>query len=488
MTDRLWPQGIRGRLVAAMVLAIAAILVVTFLVLQERTRAALSDRIDAQLEADQAEFEASPAALATTPAELRVAASGFVDSQAYHPDSRIFAIDVADGGTTITNSEELIGSEEKGESDSGDEADEDDDDSEEEGDEDEGDFGLLSTPPGLATVNAGDDDSVRVLTAPVVNGDQTIGTFRVAESLSQIDEAQESLRSAFLVTGGVALVILIGVAIWIATLISRPLVRMAGFAAEVEAGGLDRRLEIEGPTEVRSLTDSFNRMLDRLQRAFDREREFVADASHELRTPLTVASGELDLLRRDVEAAERERLDVVRRELRRMERLIAEMLALAREDAGAALQTEPIDLEDLLSDLRRDLPLLGRRDYTVGKLTGTLEADPDRLAQVLRNLVRNAVTHTAEGGKITVSVTALGDRARFEVTDDGPGIAPEEAAHLFKRFYRSADGRARDRDGSGLGLAIANAIVTAHGGRIWAEPTPGTGATIVFELPGYRAA
>ncbi len=128
------------------------------------------------------------------------------------------------------------------------------------------------------------------------------------------------------------------------------------------------------------------------------------------------------------------------------------------------------------------------RDYTVGTLTGTLEADPDRLAQVLRNLVRNAVTHTAEGGKITVSVTALGDRARFEVTDDGPGIAPEEAAHLFKRFYRSADGRARDRDGSGLGLAIANAIVTAHGGRIWAEPTPGTGATIVFELPGYRAA
>ena len=119
-----------------------------------------------------------------------------------------------------------------------------------------------------------------MLSAPVVVDDQTIGTFRVAESLSQIDEAQESLRSAFLVMGAVALVILIGVAIWIATLISRPLVRMAGFAAEVEAGGLDRRLEIdEGPTEVRSLTDSLNRMLDRLQQAFDREREFVADAS-----------------------------------------------------------------------------------------------------------------------------------------------------------------------------------------------------------------
>ena len=483
MTERLWPQGIRGRLVAAMVLAIAAILVVTFLALQERTRGALADRIDDQLEADQAEFEASAATSATTPAELRVAASRFVDSQAYHPDSRIFAIDVADGGTTITNSEELIGSEEEGDDESEDEGHEDEEE------EDESDSGLLSAPPGLTTVSAGDDDSVRVLSTPVVAGDQTIGTFRVAESLSQVDEAQESLRSAFLVTGTVALVILIGVAIWIATLISRPLVRMAGFAAEVEAGGLDRRLEIDGgPTEVRSLTDSLNRMLDRLQQAFDREREFVADASHELRTPLTVASGELDLLRRDIEVAERERLDVVRRELRRMERLIAEMLALAREDAGAVLQTMPIDLDDLLSDLRRDLPLLGPRDYTVDHLTGSLEADPDRLAQVLRNLVRNAVTHTAEGGKITVKATALGDRVRFEVTDDGPGIAPEEAAHLFKRFYRSADARARDRDGSGLGLAIANAIVTAHGGRIWAEPTSGTGATVAFELPGYRAA
>ena len=484
MLERLWPQGIRGRLVAAMVLAIAAVLGGTFFVLHERTGADLGGRIDAQLEGDLAEFEASPAASATTAEELRVAARRFVDSQAYHPDSRIFAIDVADGGSVVTNSEELIESEQGGgEGDS-------------EADEPAGGAdtptsagGLLSSPTGLATVSAGGDDRVRVLTEPVIAGDQTIGTFRVAESLSQIETAQDSLRSAFLVACVVALLILLGVAIWIATLISRPLVRMADFAAEVEAGDLDRRLEIErGPTEVRSLADSLNRMLDRLQRAFDREREFVADASHELRTPITIASGELDLLRREVDDVERERLDVVRRELRRMERLIAEMLALAREDAGAALQIEPIDLDDLLSDLRRDLPLLGRRDYRVGELAGTLEADPDRLAQVLRNLVRNAVTHTAEGGTIAVTATAIGDRVRFEVIDDGPGIAPEEAAHLFERFYRSADGRARDRDGTGLGLAIANAIVTAHGGRIWAEPAPGSGATIVFELPGYRAA
>ena len=221
-------------------------------------------------------------------------------------------------------------------------------------------------------------------------------TEQAAPPRLRLVQAPTATVSALGFVGIVALLILLGVAVWIATLVSRPLVRMAGFAAEVEAGDLDRRVEIQGgPTEVRSLADSLNRMLDRLQRAFEREREFVADASHELRTPITIASGELDLLRREVDDAEGERLDVVRRELRRMERLIAEMLALAREDAGAALQTEPIELDDLLSDLRRDLPLMGRRDYQVSELDGTLDADPDRLAQVLRNLVRNAVTHTA---------------------------------------------------------------------------------------------
>ena len=464
-----------------MVLAVAVILGGTFFVLHERIGADLGSRIDTQLEGDLAEFEASPAASATTPAELRAGSRRFVDSQAYHPDSRIFAIEVDDGGSVVTNSEELIESEQGGGEPGG------------ETDEPAGTdtptttSGLLSAPTGLATVSAGGNDRVRVLTQPVVSGNRTLGTFRVAESLAQIDTAQDSLRSAFLAAGAVALVILLGVAIWIATLVSRPLVRMAGFAAEIEAGELDRRLEVHGgPTEVRSLTDSLNRMLDRLQRAFEREREFVADASHELRTPITIASGELDLLRREADEAGRERLDVVRRELRRMERLIAEMLALAREDAGASMQAESIDLADLLSDLRRDLPLMGRRDYRVAELGGTLVADPDRLAQVLRNLVHNAVAHTAEGGAIEVAATAVGDRVRFEVIDDGPGIAADEAAHLFQRFYRGPG--ARERDGTGLGLAIARAIIEAHGGRIWAEPAPGHGARIAFELPGYSAA
>jgi signal transduction histidine kinase len=145
-----------------------------------------------------------------------------------------------------------------------------------------------------------------------------------------------------------------------------------------------------------------------------------------------------------------------------------------------------VAVDDILDDTRRDLPLLGPRTYHVDHLPGTVRADPDRVAQVLRNLARNAVAHTAPGGRVSVRADAVGDRLRITVEDDGPGIPPEQAEHLFERFYRSPDSRARDRNGSGLGLAIAKAIVEAHGGRIWAEASDRPGARVLFELPGYE--
>jgi two-component system OmpR family sensor kinase len=473
----MWPRGIRARLVLAITLVAAGVLAVSFYVLHQRTGSDLESRIDDQLAGDLHEFESSPAARSGTPAELAHRSRQFVNGQAYHPDSRIFAIEIGNGPRVVTNSEELIEAE-LGESEGG-----------------EGGNGTLLNPtgilaagPGYETLSAGGDARVRVLTQPVTSGARGVGTFHVAQSLTQVATAQDSLRSTFLIVGAIALVVLLAAAIWIATLISRPLDRMAGFAAGVDRGDLDRRLEDHGgPAEIRSLTVSLNHMLDRLQRAFEREREFVADASHELRTPITVAQGELELLRREADPEERARLDVVRRELRRMDGLIGEMLALAREDAGRSLDTRVVAVDDLLDDLRRDLPLLGPRNYEVERLGGTLEADPDRIAQVLRNLVRNAVTHTETVGRIEVRASGNGDRIRFEVIDDGPGISTEQAAHLFERFYRSSESRSRDRDGSGLGLAIAQAIVDAHGGRIWADPGQRPGARLIVELPGYKS-
>jgi two-component system OmpR family sensor kinase len=472
----LWPRGIRARLVLAITLVAAATLAISFFVLHQRTGSDLESRIDEQLAGDLQEFENSPAATSRTEGQLARRSHAFVNGQAYHPDSRIFAIEIGNGSRVVTNSEELIEAE-LGEVEGG------------EGDEGSArsPTGVLSAPPGYETLSAGGDARVRVLTRPVPNGGRQLGTFRVAQSLSQVAAAQDSLRSTFIAIGAIALVVLLVAATWIATLIARPLDRMAEFAAGVDRRDLDRRLDDgDGPSEVRSLRMSLNHMLDRLQRAFEREREFVADASHELRTPITVAQGELELLRRDADAAERERLDVILRELRRMEGLIGEMLTLAREDAGRSLEPRRFPVDDLLDDLRRDLPLLGPRDYDVAHLDGTMQADPDRVAQVLRNLARNAVAHTPIDGHVEILASADGDRVRFEVIDDGPGIDPDEAAHLFERFYRSPEARARDREGSGLGLAIAQAIVDAHGGRIWADPEYTGGARLVVELPGYR--
>ncbi len=264
---------------------------------------------------------------------------------------------------------------------------------------------------------------------------------------------QGSLRDTLLVVGIAAGALLVLAALWIATLVARPLSRIATFASDIEASGLDRRLAEEGGSaEIRSLTVSLNRMLDRLQAAFDREREFVADASHELRTPVTIAQGELDLLRRDADPEEKERLDVVRRELKRMERLVAEMLTIASQDSEGALRHDRVDVSDLLSDLRRDAPLMGRRRYEIADLGGTVEADPDRLAQVFRNLLRNAVAHTEVDGLISVEATGQGDVVRFDITDDGPGFSARRGdAALRPPIGPRA---AAPRGGSGSGPSV----------------------------------
>ena len=230
-------------------------------------------------------------------------------------------------------------------------------------------------------------------------------------------------------------------------------------------------------------------MLDRLERAFKRQRDFVSDASHELRTPLAVLRAQVELLDRETDEVRRhEGTTTLVRRLDELDRLVADMLTLASADAGQLVEPRPIDLDDFFEDLRRDLPLFGERDYQLQAATGTLEADPDRLTQVLRNLVRNAVAHTQDGDRVTVLARAQNGHLQINVSDTGPGIPPDELEHIFERFHRLDTSRSRDHGGSGLGLAIARAITEAHGGHIYAESTPGQGATFHLELPGYRPA
>jgi signal transduction histidine kinase len=243
------------------------------------------------------------------------------------------------------------------------------------------------------------------------------------------------------------------------------------------------------------LAEAFNHMLDRLAAAFASQREFIADASHELRTPLTVIRGQLEVLAaqpnpsgEEVRRVER----LVQAEIGRISRLVDDLLVLTQAERADFLRPETIDVPAFVADLWDGLSLTADRRFELASVpSGSLTADPDRLAQALRNLGRNAIEHTAEGtGLIRLEVEPVGrNKVRFSVVDDGPGIPPEERERVFERFHRVESDRSRDTGGAGLGLAIVRAIAEAHGGQVRADDRrDGTGARMELVLPKFSAA
>ena len=235
------------------------------------------------------------------------------------------------------------------------------------------------------------------------------------------------------------------------------------------------------------------RALVPIQAAFKRQQEFVADASHELRTPLTVLRSATDLLnqRRDEPlAANGELFDDTRAEIARMERLAADLLTLARSDTGELeLMTAPIELGEVATDVvRRTAPLAQAHDVQLtvhgADVEAVVEADPDRLQQVLLILIDNAIKHTPSGGKVEVRVERDGaSHGLLRVADTGSGIAPEHLPRIFDRFYRVDTARSRAAGGTGLGLAIARMLVSAHHGELSLTSKLGAGTTVTIRLP-----
>jgi two-component system, OmpR family, sensor kinase len=310
------------------------------------------------------------------------------------------------------------------------------------------------------------------------------------EDLAAIPDAQDEVARTLVIVGAVTLGAALLAGYLVAARTAAPLRRMASTAAAVDAGDLSPRI---GPdpgsaVELRTLAEAFDHMLDRLDDAFARQRQFVSDASHELRTPLTGIRGQLELLRRDPDPSPADVSRVERaalRELARVERLVADLLTLASLEEAPELLLEEVDVRGLLEELReREAPATG---VLLGEApAGTVLADRDRLAQVVANLLQNARRHAGEGGEVRLSASAQGERLIVSVDDDGPGIDPAERERVFGRFNRSSAARERASGGSGLGLAIARSIVEAHGGRIWAESSPLGGARVSFEIEGFR--
>ena len=310
-----------------------------------------------------------------------------------------------------------------------------------------------------------------------------------ANPLSPVSDAQSEVERTFLVTGGFALAAALLAGYLLAARTAAPLRRMAATAAAVDAGDLTPRIgsEPQAAIEVRTLAEAFDHMLDRLDDAFSRQQRFVSDASHELRTPLTAIRGQLEVLARSAHPKDEEvrRVErVVMVEMARIERLVSDMLSLARIDEGAHLERREISLVPFLKRLA-DEQSPGRVD--LGEVAaGTLRADPDSLTQVLRNLLNNARRHAGPNGSIALSAESSDRRLTIRVDDDGPGIDPHERERVFGRFHRAEPARDRQSGGSGLGLAIARSIIELHGGRIWVEASPLGGARVAFELGDFE--
>jgi len=254
-------------------------------------------------------------------------------------------------------------------------------------------------------------------------------------------------------------------------------------ADRVAAGDYATRVDPRGSDEVRRLADSFNEMTRRLELNEEQRRALLADVAHELRTPLSVVRGNVEGMIDGVIPRDDERLASLLAATQRMTRLLEDLQTLSTAQAGVLrLHREPTDPRRLVDDVVRAFaPLADERGVRLAaQVDGApeLDADPLRLRQVLDNLVANAVRYTPQGGSVTVQAWRAADDVLFAVADTGRGIAPDELAHLFERFSKSADSK-----GSGLGLAIARSLVESHGGTIAAQSEPGRGTVITFRIP-----
>ncbi len=332
---------------------------------------------------------------------------------------------------------------------------------------------------------------LRVLTVPMRTLDGTlVGYVQTASDLRVMDSAQSALL-IILVGGGVIAVLSAAVIGWLAARQAlQPLEMITQTALRItRADDLSRRIPMNGPPkdEVGRLGMAFNESIERLERLFNAQRRFLADVSHELRTPLTAIRGNVDLLRR-IGSADRTSLDAIQSEAERMSRLVGDLLLLAQAEAGnLPLAHNPVELDTLLLDVFREAQVLAAGvSVTIGEIDQALViGDHDRLKQLLLNLVSNALKFTPEGGRVTLGLArAAGEWARLTVSDTGPGIPPEELAHIFERFYRLDKARSRAQGGAGLGLSIAQRIAQMHGGRIEAmSEGEGKGATFCIWLP-----
>lgn len=305
------------------------------------------------------------------------------------------------------------------------------------------------------------------------------------------DELQAMRRFLWLLVVAGSTVFVLGLAggWWASSRALKPIAHISDTATRIAAGDLSQRIPTpEAGSELADLADVLNTAFARIQDGFARQTRFTADASHELRTPVAVVLTQTQsALARERSIDEyRESLAACERAAHRMAGLIESLLTLARLDAGTASERSACDLGRVVLDAV-DLvrPLAMQQDITIDAHCDTARcfANAPELGQVATNILANAITYSAPGGRVHITTAVTGEAATLTVTDTGIGIAPEHLPHIFDRFYRVDGVRTSSRGRSGLGLAITKAIVDAHGGSIQATSTLGRGTQMVVTFP-----
>lgn len=301
-----------------------------------------------------------------------------------------------------------------------------------------------------------------------------------------------SVNKGFLIATIIAAALGLVMSVLMARELTRPLDRLTGAAERIAGGDYSQRVEVGGGAEIKELGSAFNALAESLETNERLRRNMTADIAHELRNPLASIKAQLEAAQDGVIEPNPATLESISEDVGVLTRLVDDLQQLSMAEAGRLeLKRMEVDAAEMLSGVSaRFGPQAESQGVVLEVVTGTglppLDADPVRVAQVLANLVQNALSHTGAGGSVTLKAVPEGKKVEISVADTGTGIAAGDIPFVFERFYRAERARERATGGAGIGLSVARSIVEAHGGSIRAESEEGKGAVITFTIPAAR--
>lgn len=329
-------------------------------------------------------------------------------------------------------------------------------------------------------------------TPVIVNGEQ-VGTFLVASTMGILSESQNiylsNVNRTLIWVGSIAILLVLLVALWQSRSIVHPLREMADASRRLAKGDYNQRVQVQRNDELGDMATAFNQMAVDLSQQSELRRQMMADVAHELRTPLSVLRIDLESMEDGLMEASPENVRALQSEVRYLSNLVDDLRMLSLADAGdLKIEKSPVELNSLVREMverqqnaAREQKIKMTVHYAENEIF--VMGDPQRLSQVMVNLLSNAIQHTLPDYEITTKIEVENRLARVSVTNFGTWIPKEDLERIFDRFYRLERSRNRDQGGSGLGLSIARSLINAHGGKIWAESEQGTSTTFIFTLP-----